>query len=67
MNKEQFNIGFNPNYLALPQKLLENEGSKWSGTVIMKAWDTNSCATFELQRVARECEHEVLIVMPARI
>ncbi|CAL9962162.1 RusA-like Holliday junction resolvase [Vibrio phage K250 g1] len=67
VNKEQFNIGFNPNYLALPHKLLESEGDKFSGTVVMKAWDTNSAATFELQRVARECESEVLIVMPKRI
>lgn len=65
-NREQFNIGFNPNYLALPQKILASEKSEWSGTVKMNAWDTNTAATFEFERVARECKREVLIVMPMR-
>lgn len=66
-SKEQFQIGFNPDYLALPAKLLYRENGRFFGTCAMTAWDSNLAAVIELKRFSRECEKEVLLIMPTRL
>lgn len=55
-SREQFNIGLNPEYLALPARILALEkNNKWNGTVVIKAWDNSTAVTFEIKRVSGEC------------
>lgn len=63
--KEAFLIGFNPEYLAMPSKLLRRE-KEFKG-VKMEAYAQNESAKIQLCRPASEAEEELLVIMPIRI
>lgn len=62
---EAFQIGFNPEYLAMPKKLLFRE--KKFSSVVMEAYSQNESCKIELRRPATEAEQELLIIMPIRL
>lgn len=57
-----FDIGFNSDYLAIPQELLKRE--KY-GSIKMTAYDSNSACRIDILRV--DTEEEYIYLMPVRL
>ncbi|AHN84867.1 hypothetical protein Phi2_0058 [Vibrio phage phi 2] len=61
-SKNKLDVAFNAEYLAMPAKILQREGVKFSGQCILTTYGDRLAATIEIKRVCRECTKNCLLL-----